>query len=91
MAKRLAGKQRGEFQMVEAGSLRRDDHVYVETNDIIPADGEVVDGVASEPARMCEESATEARGRSQTAAHLVTEPGLGYRLRTGYAWAPDRI
>ena len=33
--------------MVEAGALKRDDLVLVEANDTIPADGEVVEGVAS--------------------------------------------
>ncbi len=33
--------------LVQASSLRRDDIVLVEARDIIPADGEVIDGVAS--------------------------------------------
>jgi K+-transporting ATPase ATPase B chain len=46
-AKKLVGRSRTEYQMVEAGALRRDDLVLVEANDTIPADGEVVEGVAS--------------------------------------------
>ncbi len=47
MAKRLVGKDRHEHQSVEASVLQRDDRVLVEANDTIPADGEVVEGVAS--------------------------------------------
>ncbi|MCR4412983.1 MAG: potassium-transporting ATPase subunit KdpB [Thermoguttaceae bacterium] len=39
--------QRGDFAVVPATDLRRGDVVFVETGDYIPADGEVVDGVAS--------------------------------------------
>ena len=39
--------QRGEVTVVPAPDLRRDDVVFVETGDYIPADGEVIDGVAS--------------------------------------------
>jgi K+-transporting ATPase ATPase B chain len=46
-AKRLFGPNRREFQTVEASALKRGDLVLVETNDIIPADGEVIEGVAS--------------------------------------------
>jgi len=46
-AKRLIGKDRKEFKMVEASALRREDLVLVETNDTIPADGEIIEGVAS--------------------------------------------
>jgi len=46
-AKKLRGKLRTQYQLVEAGALRRDDRVLVEANDTIPADGEVVEGVAS--------------------------------------------
>ena len=46
-AKRLLGASRHECQTVEAGALKRGDLVFVEANDIIPADGEVVEGVAS--------------------------------------------
>jgi K+-transporting ATPase ATPase B chain len=46
-AKKLSGKSRAEYEMVEAGVLRRDDVVLVEANDTIPADGEVIEGVAS--------------------------------------------
>ncbi len=51
-AKRLMVKQdgrysRAEYQSVEAGSLHRGDVVLVEANSIIPADGEIIEGVAS--------------------------------------------
>ena len=46
-AKKLLGKNRAQHQIVEAGALTRDDLVLVEANDTIPADGEVVEGVAS--------------------------------------------
>ena len=39
--------QRGEIAVVPAADLRRHDVVFVETGDYIPADGEVIDGVAS--------------------------------------------
>ena len=38
---------RANYQTVEASALRRDDVVVVEASDIIPADGEVIEGVAS--------------------------------------------
>ena len=38
---------RTEYQTVEAGALRRGDVVLVETDGTIPADGEVIEGVAS--------------------------------------------
>jgi len=46
-AKRLLGRNRHEYHTVEASALKRDDLVLVEANDIIPADGEVIEGVAS--------------------------------------------
>jgi K+-transporting ATPase ATPase B chain len=46
-AKRLLGRNREDHQTVEAGALKRGDLVLVQANDIIPADGEVVEGVAS--------------------------------------------
>ena len=51
-AKRLTVKQdgrysRAEYQSVEAGLLHRGDVVLVEANSIIPADGEIIEGVAS--------------------------------------------
>lgn len=47
LAKRLLGTKRTEYHSVEASALKRDDLVLVEANDVIPADGEVVEGVAS--------------------------------------------
>jgi K+-transporting ATPase ATPase B chain len=46
-AKRLLGRDRRDHQTVEASALKRGDLVLVQPNDIIPADGEVVEGVAS--------------------------------------------
>jgi len=46
-AKRLLGTNRSEYRLVDADTLRRGDVVLVEANDIIPADGTVIDGAAS--------------------------------------------
>jgi len=47
MAKRLVGSNRGQTTNVPAPDLRRGDLVLVETNDLIPSDGEIIEGVAS--------------------------------------------
>ena len=47
LAKRIIGKDRHEHQSSESSELKRGDLVFVEANDTIPADGEVVEGVAS--------------------------------------------
>jgi len=47
MAKKLVGKGEREFQSIGASQLRAGDIVLVETGDLIPADGEVIEGVAS--------------------------------------------
>ena len=46
-AKRLRGRSRADYETVEASALKRGDVVLVEVNDTIPADGEVIEGVAS--------------------------------------------
>ncbi len=46
-AKRLLGHDRDDFETVEAAALKRDDLVLLQANDVIPADGEIVEGVAS--------------------------------------------
>ncbi len=47
-AKRLPGTDRhAKFEEISAGKLRKDDIVLVETNDVIPGDGEVIEGIAS--------------------------------------------
>jgi K+-transporting ATPase ATPase B chain len=46
-AKRLFGPNTREYKTCEASALKRGDLVLIETNDIIPADGEVIQGVAS--------------------------------------------
>ena len=46
-ARRPLGRNRSDYHLVEAGALRRGDLVLVTANDIIPVDGEVIEGVAS--------------------------------------------
>ncbi|HJU15845.1 MAG TPA: potassium-transporting ATPase subunit KdpB [Stellaceae bacterium] len=46
-AKRLATAEAGSFELVDAAALKPGDLVWVEAGDLIPSDGEVVDGVAS--------------------------------------------
>lgn len=46
-AKRLRGTQATEYDLVPATSLRKGDVVMVEAGDIIPGDGEVIEGIAS--------------------------------------------
>ncbi|WP_374430236.1 potassium-transporting ATPase subunit KdpB [Ideonella dechloratans] len=52
-AKRLTHYQRGlpreqlQWHPLEADALRKEEHVLIEAGDVVPADGEVVDGVAS--------------------------------------------
>jgi K+-transporting ATPase ATPase B chain len=71
-AKRLLGRDRRQYRMVEAEALRRGDLVLVEANDIIPADGKVVEGVAlvSESA-VTGESAPVLRGAGTEKAFVI--------------------
>jgi potassium-transporting ATPase ATP-binding subunit len=46
-AKRLSNAQSRSWEQVAAASLKQGDVVLVETGDIIPSDGEVIEGVAS--------------------------------------------
>ena len=46
-AKLLRGKDRANYEMVPGTELEVDDLVLVEAGDIIPSDGEVVEGIAS--------------------------------------------
>lgn len=47
-AKKLRRPQRDSgFDLVNSLALRKDDLFFVETNDIIPSDGEIVEGIAS--------------------------------------------
>jgi K+-transporting ATPase ATPase B chain len=71
-AKRLLGRDRRQYRMVEAETLRRGDLVLVEANDIIPADGKVIDGVAlvSESA-VTGESAPVLRGAGAEKAFVI--------------------
>ena len=73
-ARRLIGRSREQgFDRVPASALRRDDVVFVEANETIPADGEVIDGVAS----VDESSIT---GES---APVVRESGSDFSSVTG--------
>jgi len=47
MAKRLRDGKRSDYELVPATSLRRGDVVVVEVGDIIPGDGDVLEGIAS--------------------------------------------
>jgi len=47
MAKRLTGTNRAQTTDVPAPDLRRGDLVLVESGDLVPSDGEIVEGVAS--------------------------------------------
>jgi K+-transporting ATPase ATPase B chain len=46
-AKRLQAANSRNFELVDATTLKPGDLVLVETNDLIPSDGEVIEGVAS--------------------------------------------
>lgn len=46
-AKRLCGTDTRDYETCEAGSLKRGDLILVEAGDVIPADGEAIDGTAS--------------------------------------------
>ncbi len=46
-AKRLVGNDRAQTTIVAAPDLRKGDLVLVEANDLVPSDGEIVEGVAS--------------------------------------------
>jgi K+-transporting ATPase ATPase B chain len=46
-AKRLRGQRRdGPYDRISSAELRRDDRVLVEAGDVIPSDGEVIEGIA---------------------------------------------
>ncbi|WP_432721405.1 potassium-transporting ATPase subunit KdpB [Jeongeupia wiesaeckerbachi] len=47
IAKKLKVAQRGGYELIDSPSLRRGDFILIEAGDTVPADGEVVDGVAS--------------------------------------------
>jgi K+-transporting ATPase, B subunit len=47
MAKRLQGQDRTTYAEIAAPELRKGDRVLVEAGDVIPGDGDVVEGVAS--------------------------------------------
>ncbi len=70
-AKRL--DKQGQIQNISAGELRKGDVVMVEAGDVIPGDGEVVEGIAS-----VDESAIT--GES---APVIREPGGDFSSVTG--------
>jgi K+-transporting ATPase ATPase B chain len=81
-AKRLLAGPRGEYRLVDADSLRRGDIVLVEVNDIIPADGTVIEGAASvSEAAVTGESAPVLRAAS---------PALSF-VRRGTHVLSDRL
>ncbi|HET6183598.1 MAG TPA: potassium-transporting ATPase subunit KdpB [Acetobacteraceae bacterium] len=47
MAKRLRNAQGTDYEMVAAPQLKPGDVVYVEAGDLIPSDGDVIEGIAS--------------------------------------------
>jgi K+-transporting ATPase ATPase B chain len=70
-AKRLLGEDRSKYCLVEAGTLRRGDIVLVEANEIIPADGTVIEGAASvSEGAMTGESAPVLRAAGGTLAFV---------------------
>ncbi|WP_083300981.1 potassium-transporting ATPase subunit KdpB [Jeongeupia sp. USM3] len=47
IAKKLKAGKKGAYELIDSPSLRRGDYILIEAGDTIPADGEVLDGVAS--------------------------------------------
>jgi K+-transporting ATPase ATPase B chain len=47
LAKQLLGRDRSKYHLVEADTLHRGDIVLVEANEVVPADGTVIEGAAS--------------------------------------------
>src|SRR6185437_7011322 len=84
-AKRLQAN--GRLQVVSAGELRRGDLVLVEAGDLIPGDGEVVEGVASvneaaitgESAPVIKEPGTDIRS-SVTGGTTIVSDHLKIRI-----------
>jgi K+-transporting ATPase ATPase B chain len=87
-AKRLFGRNRHEYRLVEADALRRGDVVLVEANDIVPADGTVIEGAASvSEAAVTGESAPVLRGAADDLSFvrsgtLVLSDWLVVRVRS---------
>ncbi|HMD73917.1 MAG TPA: potassium-transporting ATPase subunit KdpB [Steroidobacteraceae bacterium] len=87
-AKRLVERSRREYRLVDASTLHRGDLVLVEANDVIPADGTVIEGAASvSEAAMTGESAPVLRapGRELAAVRcgtLVLSDWLIVRVRS---------
>jgi potassium-transporting ATPase ATP-binding subunit len=46
-AKRLTGSERTDYELISSQDLIQDNIVLVEAGDIVPADGEVIEGIAS--------------------------------------------
>jgi K+-transporting ATPase ATPase B chain len=77
----------GSVEMVTSSDLRKDDIVIVETNDIIPGDGDVIQGVAyvneaaitGESAPVLKEPGTDTRS-SVTGGTQITSDSLRIRI-----------
>src|SRR6266480_2312105 len=79
-AKRLQAANSRNFELVDATVLRSGDLVLVETNDLIPSDGEVIEGVASvDESAITGESAPVIADSSTEATPSMTSPSLGIR------------
>lgn len=84
-AKLLTGDDRSQYKMVAGTSLKVNDVVLVEAGDIIPSDGEVIEGVASvNEAAITGESAPSSANPVATARRL---PAARRCCRTGSGFA----
>ncbi|WP_025984337.1 hypothetical protein [Xanthomonas phaseoli] len=84
-AKLLNSDDRSQYKMVAGDSLKVNDVVLVEAGDIIPSDGEVIEGVASvNEAAITGESAPASANPAATARRL---PAARRFCRTGSAFA----
>ena len=89
-AKLLAGQDRTDFTLVPGASLKVGDVVLVEAGDIIPSDGEVIEGVAS----VNEAAITGRIGTGHPRDRAVTvlpSPAARRCSRTGSACASPQL
>src|SRR5258705_3132058 len=70
MAKRLADASATRWETLPAARLRKDDIVLVEAGDLIPSDGEVIEGVASGNAAAI--TGESAAGIRESGGHRLT-------------------